>query len=296
MTNNKIGSVIFVDGDKPIDIVTTDDIYSRFVDFQDLIYGVWSFGGTGQFSVQVGLIQIVIVILTILLFFKLFKKSDKLRILYWGALFVLLASLFLMLNESSFIWEKITILQKFQFPWRLLTLVVFTTSLIGAMFVSKINLKRKDVLVFLLVLFAIIPTISYWQAKEYKEYKDPQFESIIESTTDTGESAPIWSVRFMEQKSESEIEIIEGEADIQKIKRKSTHHEYVIDIKERSITHIDRSDESDLFPDLPKSAHFIKRDIIDPIENQLTHEIEEEERALIRQDQTILEFAEWKGN
>jgi len=70
----------------------------------------------------------------------------------------------------------------------------------------------------------------------------------------------------------------------------------VSDIKERSITHIDRSDESDLFPDLPKSAHFIKRDIIDPIENQLTHEIEEEERALIRQDQTILEFAEWKGN
>jgi len=215
------------------DIVTSDDVFSRFVSFSDLIYGKWSFGGTGEFSVQIGLIQIVIVILSILLFSKLFQKKDKLKILYSGTLVILITSIFLMLGESSFIWDKITILQKFQFPWRFLTIVVFTTSLIGAIFVSKINLRRKDFLVVLLILLAIIPTINYWQAKEYREFKDSEFESIIESTTDTGESAPIWSIRFMEKKPDAEIEIIEGSAEIIRIERKSTYHEYVLDVKER---------------------------------------------------------------
>jgi len=215
------------------DIVTSDDVFSRFVSFSDLIYGTWSFGGTGEFSVQIGLIQIVIVILSVFLFFKLFKNKDKLKILYSGTLVILITSIFLMLGESSIIWDKITILQKFQFPWRFLTIVVFTTSLIGAIFVSIVNLRRKDVLVVLLILLAIIPTINYWHAKEYREFKDSEFESIIESTTDTGESAPIWSIRFMEKKPVAEIEIIEGSAEIIKIERKSTYHEYVLDVKER---------------------------------------------------------------
>jgi len=216
------------------DIVTSDDALNRFVNFADLIYGPWSYGGTGQFSVQIGLIQIVVVVLSIVLFLKLFKKKDKQKYLYLGTLFLLLISIFLMLDASRTVWENISTLQKFQFPWRFLTIVVFCISLIGAFFVSKIKLERKDILVFFLVLLAIIPTLNYWQAKDYIELDDSKFNSIIESTTDTGESAPIWSIRFMEIKPDVEIEIIEGEAQIVKIERKSTFHKYLIDAKEKS--------------------------------------------------------------
>ena len=37
------------------DIVTAGDYKSRFVDFRSLLYGSWSYGGTGQFSVQIGI-------------------------------------------------------------------------------------------------------------------------------------------------------------------------------------------------------------------------------------------------
>lgn len=216
------------------DIVTNQDVLNRFVNIPDLIYEQWSYGGTGEFSVQIGLIQIIIVILSIVLFFKLFKKGDRQKILYLGTLFLLLTSIFLMIEQSRLVWETITTFQKFQFPWRFLTIVVFCISLIGALFVYKIDIKRKGLLVLILVLLAIIPTITYWQAKEYKIFSDNNFESIIESTTDTGESAPIWSVRFMEKVPSAEIEIIDGNAEINKIKRTSTYHEYSINVDEKT--------------------------------------------------------------
>ena len=216
------------------DIVTTGEYSTRFVNFVDLIYSPWSFGGTGQFSVQIGIVQIIIVILSIVLFFKLFKKKDKLRYLYLGVLLFLGTSIFLMIPQSIFIWENITTLQKLQFPWRFLTIVVFCVSLIGALFVNKLNIRRKDLLTYLLVILSILPTITFWNAKEYKVFDDSYFEKVWAGTTDTGESSPIWSIRFMEAKPKNNIEVIEGEAQIVELPRKTTVHEYVVDVKEKS--------------------------------------------------------------
>jgi len=55
------------------------------------------------------------------------------------------------------------------------------------------------------------------------------------------------------------------------------------------------TDVEDLFPELPKEAKEF-RTVLHNIDKEIEHEIEEEELALIKQDQTILEFAEWKGN
>ena len=64
----------------------------------------------------------------------------------------------------------------------------------------------------------------------------------------------------------------------------------VSDIGERSITFVEKLDEDDLFPNLPKSAHYIRKEIINNVEEQLIHEIEERILADIRSDQTILDF------
>src|SRR3972149_4360778 len=147
----------FFEGKYTLRDIVTEGVYKdRFVDLADLFYGVWSFGGTGQFSVQIGIIQIIILISSVVLFFKLFRKKDKLKYLYIGTLIFFLISVFLMLHSSNFIWENVSTLQKLQFPWRFLSVSVFCTSLIGAIFINNISFKKKETLATVLIILTII--------------------------------------------------------------------------------------------------------------------------------------------
>jgi uncharacterized membrane protein len=225
----------FIEGKYTLrDIVTENEYLSKFVEIKDLIYGPWIYGGSGEFTTQLGVIHILLVILSIIYLTKFIKTNDKQKYLLIGTLIMLFSSLFLMLSESAFIWNNLTILQKLQFPWRFLSITTFATALIGAIFIDKIKLKNKNIIISVVVFLTIISTFNYWQAKEYIVYDDSFFEKAFPSTTDTGESSPIWSVRFMEDFPKENIEILEGNAEIKELERKSNFHEYVIDVKEAS--------------------------------------------------------------
>lgn len=216
------------------DIVTSGEYSSRFVPPQGLLHSSWNFGISGQFSVQIGIVHILLVVVSLFLIVKLFKKEGEQKFLLVGALFFLFVSIFLMLKESNFIWERITTLQKLQFPWRFLSIVVFLTSLTSAIFASIVKLKNKDVFIAIIIFAAIILTRDFWHAKEYKTISDSFFETIYNSTTDTGESAPIWSVRFMEKRPKEEIEVIEGLTEFKKVSRTTTQHKYIVSARKRS--------------------------------------------------------------
>src|SRR5436190_16420355 len=49
-------------------IVTAGEYKSRFVDFSSIVYGPWSYGGTGKLTVQLGILQWIVLIISILLF------------------------------------------------------------------------------------------------------------------------------------------------------------------------------------------------------------------------------------
>ncbi|OGH10405.1 MAG: hypothetical protein A2857_05280 [Candidatus Levybacteria bacterium RIFCSPHIGHO2_01_FULL_36_15] len=211
--------------------IVTDLVYtSRFVNFKDLLYGDWSYGITGQFSVQIGLLQILSVLLSPLLIVKFFKKNRRLAALCLLFLVVFVISTFLMFRESDIIWETVTILQKFQFPWRFLYVTIFSTAVLGG-FVFYYISKRKFSKYFLLIFIILILLINrnYWHAKSFLYKPDNFFEGIYDGTTDTGESSPIWSVRFMEARSSFRIKVISGEAKISEKSRNSTEHKYQID-------------------------------------------------------------------
>ncbi len=224
----------FVEGKYTLrDIVTAGAYSDRFVNIRDLIFGSWNYGESNEFTVQIGIIGIFISVICLILFFKLFKKNDKQKFLLFITYIFFIISILLMLKESSFIWEKITTLQKLQFPWRFLSLTIFSTSLITAIFVSKIKIKYQNVLVMLIIVFSILPTINFWKAKDYKVKSDNYYLKDYQGTTDTGESSPIWSIRFMETYPNNTIEIISGNAVIEKVSRTSTQHSYKISNKEK---------------------------------------------------------------
>ena len=208
------------------DIVTAGAYQDRFVNLKSLIYGSWNFGQSGDFSVQIGIAGIVLFILSVIFFGKLVKYNERQKFLFAGTLLMFMLSVFLMLPQSDFIWQKLTALQKLQFPWRFLSLVVFSNALIGAFVIYK--LKINNLMTGPIIFIAISATFSYWHPKDYKSYSDKFFQGIYNGTTDTGESSPIWSVRFMEKSPKDTIEVIEGNAQIVKLDRKSTYHEYVI--------------------------------------------------------------------
>src|SRR4029079_12690534 len=69
----------------------------------------------------------------------------------------------------------------------------------------------------------------YWHPKAYLQKPEAFYTGIYDSTTDTGESAPIWSVRFMEARPKSHMEVIGGKAKIREVSRNSTSHSYQVD-------------------------------------------------------------------
>lgn len=211
------------------DIVASNEYFARFVRFDQLLYGVWSYGGTGQFTVQIGILHWVMVIGSLFTIRSLFRKEKRLFAFYLIAFIFFAVSLFLMLKESDFIWRTVTTLQKFQFPWRFLSISVFMSAVLGGLFVYSIKNEniRKAILIVVLVLTFVL-TRDYWKAKDYLQRPESFYTGIYDSTTDTGESSPLWSVRFMERRAKDTIEVIEGKAEIQKTLRTSTYHQYKI--------------------------------------------------------------------
>ncbi len=213
-------------------IVTKGGYVNNFVNIPKLIYGPWSFGGSGAFTVQLGVVQWVALLASFIAAYIFRKDRVKFILILLLIIFTLL-SIFIMLPYSNFIWDKIILLQNFQFPWRFLALIVFTTAVLSVYVVEilakKINIKLITAIVVAVVL---VVSIQYFIPKGY-QYKNADFYTgIYNSTTDTGESAPIWSVRFMEKRPKAHIEVVSGSASIKELQRKANLHEYKVTVSE----------------------------------------------------------------
>lgn len=225
----------FVEGKYTLrDIVTSGEYSSRFVQFENFLSGNWSYGGSEQLSKQVGIVHWVLTIFSIVSAISLYRAKNKLWLMSVGSFIIFFLALFLMTDASRNIWQTFTILQKFQFPWRLLSISVFLSAFLGGLVIHSIP-KRFQLITFCLLLIALFWfNKDYWRAQDYLSKPESFYAGIYNGTTDTGESSPIWSVRFMEKRPREKIEVIEGKANIQEISRKHTEHIYIIDANESS--------------------------------------------------------------
>lgn len=211
------------------DIVTKGEFSDRFVPWQWFFYSPWNYGGGTQFTKHLGFAQWSAVLIALV-----FLRKKQNRLLIGGLLLLLLISLFLMTRESKFVWNTITILQKFQFPWRLLSLTTFLSATFGALVVAKLPKRYVWMGIWILSLVALISTNTMWHAKDYQIKLESFYSNVYAGTTDTGESSPIWSVRFMEQVAPSHMEVIEGGVIIHEGQRRTTEHEYNVNASVKS--------------------------------------------------------------
>ena len=211
------------------DIVTAGEALKRFVPWQWFFYSPWNYGGGDQLTKSLGFPQWFGIIVSLILLIQV--KDRKIRILLVGTLILLLASLFIMTSWSAFFWKTITFLQKFQFPWRFLAVSLFCAAVLGGVGISNMFRAPKNLrmgVCVVCVIWILGATIPMWHPRAYQVIDQTFYSGIYPSTTDTGESSPIWSVRFMEHGPIHNLEVVDGVADITVIRRNTTDHEYFV--------------------------------------------------------------------
>ena len=76
-------------------------------------------------------------------------------------------------NQSAFIWEAVETLQFAQFPWRFLSLSIFSASLLGA-FVLNYFKSYKTLIVWIIVIITVLLNWSFFQPREFYTWINDQ--------------------------------------------------------------------------------------------------------------------------
>lgn len=177
-----------------------------------LITPSWGFGtlpqGQASFSPQIGLVAIAVFIAAII--FRLIDGKKNLFVDFFLVLFLL--SALLMLNVSLPFWSLVPFVDIIQFPWRLLSLVVFASAILSAYVIEKS--KKRQIATLIIILAAVISTAVYTKPKAFVEREDSFYSTNEDTTTVRGEYMPIWVLKKPNFRADQKIEIEEGEARI----------------------------------------------------------------------------------
>lgn len=134
------------------------DFRNHFVCLRQLWDSPWMFGGSvagciDGISFRTGKVHLVMFFLSVstvlLLGSKIEKKRKKAVLLFF--IFTAAASLFLVLEQSRFIWETVPLMAFFQYPWRFLLLFSFASAFLTGSIFSFIDKKVFSVGVFILL-------------------------------------------------------------------------------------------------------------------------------------------------
>lgn len=180
-----------------------------------------------QIAVQVGFFQMLALLLLIVDFITTKKILYKKVALFCWIMF--LGALFFMQPISIFFWEHISFLRQFQFPWRLLSVVVFASSFAGVSYFA-FTFFRSSKIVYVLSFLIICSSIFYWFPRlGYDTIDEQKYWNFPLTTTYYGETDVIWSEGPAKKYPKAKIEVIEGKATISNLTQKTNQHEFIVE-------------------------------------------------------------------
>ena len=157
------------------------DFRANFIGIRQLFLDrVWGYGTSipgplGGMNFSIGWPHWILAVISIIvIFIKKIGKNTKYLVLSIFMTFIM--SAFMTHNKSTIIWERISILTFFQFPWRFLSLSIFTASVLGGFVVSVFKEKWQIYLSILLIVLTVILNWSYFRPREF--YKITQDEKV----------------------------------------------------------------------------------------------------------------------
>lgn len=206
---------------KLIDRLTPFSLIDHFPFIKQLIFSPWGYGSsvwgpTDELSFQIGIVNLAVVLIFIPTLFIIRKraKSKTLFLISLWALAGFLATVFMMNIRSLPIWELIPFYNFIQFPWRLLILTTFFTSIIAAVLVDTLSVNKKKFGAVAVIIASIFLTYSYFQPSKVVHKADQVYLDRFFGGKNYSEDyllLPNWVEERPIQQPESKIEINEGE-------------------------------------------------------------------------------------
>lgn len=200
-------------------------------------FGLSVLGKNDTMPFQIGYPQQIAVLVCIGL---ILVRKNKYRNLCFLSVGLTLISIFFMTESSSFLWDKIKVLQMLQFPWRLLMVVGVFSSFCGVIgskiILDKIRNTNLNRIFFVLILILIIGFNQKFCQAEYID--DKNFETLLVkninrlplpegSSTILLEHLPRW-VKVLPDKLPAQK--IESSQNIRILKSEITPTKYDVDI------------------------------------------------------------------
>jgi len=209
--------------------------------------------------VHVGIFHTILIIFALWVLISKRKISKQIRnIIIYSTILIVLSFLF-MQKISSPLWENLSLLRQFQFPWRALSVVTFSTSLLGIPFMNY--LKIRKIAYWALIFFIVISTIPLWKANlGYNKINENYYWNFPLTTTYYGETDVIWGAGPAKSYTKQPVEFAVGGGEVSNYFRKSQVHSYTVEARKNSVV----ADNTVYFPGW--KAYVDNRDV--PIEFQ----------------------------
>lgn len=160
------------------------DYRQHFVSLNQLLfsnyfgYGSSVLGLNDEVALEVGLLLEVTACLGLILATVYFKKDKIKTILIYLIAFLVLITLFLMHQKSSFIWNQISVLAWLQFPWRFLSISTLLLSIMGGALIYYLEKVKVKYLVLgtsvIIVISLLILHGSFFRPKDWYPLTDQQ--------------------------------------------------------------------------------------------------------------------------
>lgn len=216
------------------------DFRGHFVSLSQLFLDrSWGFD---TISFQIGWPHWFLAIGSIISWFFVQKRDYKWLILYFAILLIFVGSIFMTHIRSAFIWEGIGILRFTQFPWRFLSVVIFSSSLMGGFFIYNLKESVAKIATVLLIVVTVFLNWNYFKPQQFM-FDLTDKEKLSGKMWETQQKAvildylPIQSVEPLEPAPPKPI-IVKGDVQIKNFENKSNRWKFEAHVDDRSIIEV----------------------------------------------------------
>lgn len=155
---------IFERGNTMVNLLTIEraSYLLHFVCARQFVFSSWGYSGSvagclDGMSFSLGQIHILLLLVSVLFFVRIFiKKNKKYPQIFLIFILLFAISLFIQTIHSGFIWNKISVLSYIQFPWRFLLISSFALSFLLGIIPNFFKNKKMSLFLTLVAMLAIV--------------------------------------------------------------------------------------------------------------------------------------------
>lgn len=214
--------------------VSLADVQKHFVSPWQLIIPSWgygSFGGSDNFSPQLGIVHIAAFLAAILLLFLRRKKKDMVFTICLFAVASFLICLVLLFPIALPFWKNAPLFTNVDFPWRTLGPAIFFMSLATGFLGTS---RLFGFLGIALAVVSIIINLPYARPRSYIHYPNEYYLTNEATTTSADELMPMWVKEKPRGRFLTKAEVISGKAVIRNLSYNSVRTSFVATVEEET--------------------------------------------------------------